>query len=192
MDRMVVFNVAWMKKYEGVTPNDVPVHGGAYVNLNGYGSEVYNFLPHNGKMYGFVEAGWKPILCRINITKLGASKHAQSVSNITVVWVARHRIKPETLVVGWYKNATVFRERQKAPLNSNRKLPDGRDAIYFVEADKCDCARIPFTNRDILVPRGVEGGLGQKNIWYLDSRLGKTFKTNLFAYISKNHNTFSV
>ncbi len=191
MERVVVFNIAWMKKYEGLTAHDVPVHGGAHIRGHGYGLDVYNFLPYRGKMYGFVEAGWKPKLCCINITRLGASKQAESVSDILVVWVARHCDKPQTLVVGWYNNATVYRERQQAPVGSNRKLPDGTDAPYFVEADRHNCARIPVANRGLEVPRGTKGALGQKNIWYLDSPLGKQFKSKLLEYVTRWHNTYA-
>jgi len=153
---------------------------------------VYNFLPYGEKILGFVEAGWKPTPRCINITKLGASKTAQSVSSVTVVWVARHISRTQTVVVGWYKNATVFNVRQVAPLNSNRMLPNGAVAEYFVEADKCDCARVPPGSRNITVPRGVKGGLGQKNIWYLSGSLGKGSETRLIAYIAANHSTFVV
>jgi len=187
MDRVVVFNIAWMKKYEGITLDDVPVHGGRYIKEHGYGSEVYNFRPCRGKMYGFVEAGWKPKPCCINITNLGASKGDSSVSGILVVWVAKRCVKHPTVVVGWYKNATVYRERQKPPEASNRKLPDGEDAPYFAEADEQNCTRIPAESRDLVVPRG-EGGIGQKNIWYLEGLRGEQFKSKLFDYIKKRGN----
>lgn len=192
MERVIVFNIAWMKNYQGITSDDKPVHGGAYIDEHEYGSEIYNFLPYREKMYGFVEAGWKPKPCCINIARLGASKQAKLVSNVLVVWVARHCNKRETVVVGWYKSATVYRQRQKAPRGSSRKLPDGGDAEYFVEADKHNCARIPADKRDLIVPRRKKGGLGQKNIWYLDSPLGKQFQSNLFAYIKRWHSTFAL
>ena len=185
MDRVVVFNIAWMKGYNGVAPDDVPIHGGKYVDDNLYGAEVYNFQPYRGKTYGFVEAGWKPRPCCINITKLGASRGDIAIPGILVIWVARHPYKPQTLVVGWYKRAIVYRERQEPPQGSTRKEPDGGDAPYFVEADERDCVLIPEDGRDLKVPRGVEGGLGQKNIWYLDSPLGAGFKSKILAYVRR-------
>lgn len=184
MSKVVFFNVAWMKEYKGVTSDDIPVHGGKYIENHGYGSEVYNFQPFRGRMYGFVEAGWKPKLRCIDITKLGASKWDQSVPGILVVWVARHPHSPRTLLVGWYKNATVYRERQKPPEGSNRKLPDGEDASYFAEADEQNCYLMPADRRDFSIPRGKEG-LGQKNIWYAHSRLGRKIRTEVLEYISK-------
>jgi hypothetical protein len=115
MDKMVFFNIAWMNEYKGITPNDRPVHGGKHVEDFLYGDEVYNFQAYRGKMYGFVEVGWKPKPRCINIAHFGASKREKSVSGVLVVWVARHPRKPHTLVVGWYKNATIYRQRQKPP-----------------------------------------------------------------------------
>jgi len=185
MGQMVFFNVAWMNYYKGVTPNDRPTHGGAFIPKYGYGFEVYNFLPHEGKMYGFVEAGCKPKLCRINITKLNASKKDSSVSDILVIWVARHPKEPSTLVVGWYKNATVYTDRQKSPANSTRRLPNGGNAPYFAIADKENCCLVPTDKRQCVIPRG-EGGLGQKNIWYATGSLGQKTKAKVLDYIN-NH-----
>ena len=61
-----------MKEYKGVSPEDRPMHGGSFIEYEGWGAEIFNFLPLNGMMYGFVEAGYKPKLCSININRLGA------------------------------------------------------------------------------------------------------------------------
>jgi hypothetical protein len=187
MDKIVFFNIAWMKYYRGVTLGDTPKHGGEYIEENGFGSEVYNFQPYNGKMYGFVEAGWNngQKLCNININMLGANSRDSRVSGILVVWVARHGDHPGTVVVGWYKNATIHRERQNAPEGSNRKLPDGGDAIYFAEADRHNCHLIPVSGRNFNIPRARSGqeGIGQKNIWYADSEFGKKVKSKVLENI---------
>lgn len=183
MDKMVFFNIAWMKKYRGITEDDRPVGGGLFVDEEGYGAEIYNFQPFRGRMYGFVEAGYEPRCC-IRIERLGASKRAQLIPGILVVWVARHPNKSQTLVVGWYKNATVYKERQKPPAGSNRKLPNGEDAPYFVEADEQNCKLIPESMRDCEIPRGEQGALGNKNIWYAESQLGAKVKAKVIEYIS--------
>ncbi len=186
MGKMVFFNIAWMSDYQGITINDIPKHGGTYINENKFGAEVYNFQPFNGKMYGFVEAGWKPTPRCINIAKnFGASKQAQSVDGVLVVWVARHPSEPKTLVVGWYKNATVYRGRQDAPLGSPRKLPDGTDAVYFAMANEKDCVLVPLSLRSCDIPRTEKkkSGLGQKNIWYAKDELGLKTKLRVLEYI---------
>ena len=192
MNRMVFFNIAWMKEYKGVSLNDIPVHGGSHIDENGYGDEVYNFQAYRGKMYGFVEAGWKPKPRCINIARLGARKQDESVSGVLVVWVARHCHGGGTLVVGWYKEATVYRERQKSPNGSNRKLPDGEDAIYFCETDEHNCYCIPPDSRDFPIPRQREGGFGRKNIWYAESEIGSKTKAEVLQYIRKWENLLRV
>jgi len=181
MSKVVFFNVTWMKWYKGVTPHDVPEHGGSYIENHGYGAEVFNFQPFKGWMYGFVEAGWRP-KCRIRIERLGALKRGQSVQGILVVWVARSPHTRCTQVVGWYKNATVYRERQKTPKGSNRILPNGDEVPYFAEADEHDCYLIPAGDRSFTIPRGGQG-LGQKNIWYAESQLGSKTKDLVIEYI---------
>jgi len=76
-------------------------------------------------------------------------------------------------------------ERQNAPSGSNRKLPDGEDAIYFAEADQQNCHLIPANARDFNIPRARRGqeGIGQKNIWYANGQFGKKVKTEILEYI---------
>ncbi len=182
MEKMVFFNIAWMEYYEGITPADRPLHGGGFVEDKGWGAEVYNFQPYGEKLYGFVEAGWQR-LCNIRIEKLGALRLAQSVPGVLIVWVAKHPDKAQTVVVGWYRNGTVYRKRQKPPAGSNRRLPDGEDAPYFAVADEAHCTRIPADMRDFAIPRGKDG-IGQNNIWYGDSMGGKKAKAKVLQYIS--------
>jgi hypothetical protein len=182
MDKMVFFNVAWMKRYQGLV-GDTAVNGGYFVNQYGFGVEMFNFQHFRDNIYGFVEAGWKPVPKCINITKLDARRTDQSVSDILVIWVARqpHREKTaKTLVVGWYENAKVFRERQTPPLGSHRTLPDNKDAPYFAEAQRQDCLLIPDSMRALQILRATEpgvgpykaGGIGQSNIWYAQDPYG--------------------
>ncbi len=112
-----------MERYQGIA-EDKAMHGGRYVEERGYGGEIFNFQPFGDKMYGFVEAGWNPLKC-INIARLGAPRSAPAISGILVIWVAKQSYGKKTLVVGWYKDATVYKERQKPPVGSNRKEPEG-------------------------------------------------------------------
>jgi len=197
MDKIVFFNIAWMKRYQRVQ-GDTPVGGGSYVQQHGFGAEIFNFQHFQNKMYGFVEAGWKPPKF-INITKLGAHRTAPWVSGALVIWVARHPRDKRTLVVGWYENATVYRDRQQPPVGSDRKQPDGQAAPYFVEADRQNCLLIPEDMRDFQVLRAVElrkakiapanlrhpGGIGQSNIYYAQDWYGNQIKPRVLEYVDK-------
>jgi 5-methylcytosine-specific restriction protein A len=192
MDKVVFFNVAWMKRYQGVV-GDTPMGGGSYPRQHGFGGEIFNFQHFRDRMYGFVEAGWKPEPKCINITKLGARRADQSVSGILVIWVARHPENKKTLVVGWYENAKVYRERQRPPANSQRKQPDGQDAPYFVEAERENCLLIPDSMRGLRILRATEpragaykaGGIGRSNIWYAQDPYGTQIKPQVLQYIAK-------
>ena len=131
----------------------------------GFCGEIYNFMEFEGKFYGFVEAGYRPHPCCINITRLGAPQVVLSVPGILVVWVARRTDAQRTVVVGWYNDATVYRARQPSPIGVNRILPNGEQAEYFVTAERQNCTLVSAWNRNMEIPRGSQG-LGQKNIWY--------------------------
>ena len=51
-DRFLVCNVGWMDEYDGLGKGD-SIHGGAgFVRKNKWGSEIYNFRVHKGRVYG--------------------------------------------------------------------------------------------------------------------------------------------
>ena len=58
MKKKILFcNVAWMKNYIGTSEDDRPINGGGYIDKEGTGGEVYNFLDDNGICHGFVMVG---------------------------------------------------------------------------------------------------------------------------------------
>ncbi|MDR2526783.1 MAG: hypothetical protein LBC92_02840 [Rickettsiales bacterium] len=83
--------------------------------------EIENFLPHyDGYVYGFVETKMKgdeshtrhecnKAVNSINIERMGASSDDNKIDNCLVVFVSLGT----AMVVGYYKDATVYRERQK-------------------------------------------------------------------------------
>jgi hypothetical protein len=196
VDKIVFFNIAWMKRYQGVA-DDTPVGGGSYVRQHGFGAEIFNFQHFRHRMCGFVEAGWTP-LRSVSITRLGARRTDQSVPGILVVWVARHRDYKKTVVVGWYEDARVYRDRQASPPGSHRQQPDGQDAPYFAEAEKDNCLLIPEDMRDFQILRGPEvqkakiapanlkdaGGIGQSNIYYGQDWYGDQINPRVFEYVT--------
>lgn len=163
--KVLFCNIAWMKYYEGVTAEDKPKNGGKYIKENEDGSECTNFVYDNGKCYGSVmtygnfafEEHYEDV-----------SKHAPYISNVLVVWVATHKTN-ETRIVGWYKNATVFRSEQireiYTVLNAN--------SYYNIVADAKDCYLLPEENRNFEIQRaakaGVGKGMGRSNFWYPES-----------------------
>ncbi|MBD2054613.1 hypothetical protein H6F88_00965 [Oculatella sp. FACHB-28] len=160
-----------MDYYQGVTGRDSLQKGGKFPNENEYGYEIFNFLPFNGHMYGYVQpSGAGDYFSRsINIDNLDASKQ-NSVDNVLSVWLASHPEKGGTCwVIGWYENSTVYRTYQHAPVNSDRSFRDSKSQFgYWVSAKEKDCVCLPIDKRTLQVPRG-KNGIGQSNVWYARS-----------------------
>ena len=105
---MLFCGIGWMKAYKGLRDDEIK-NGGAYVKKTGLGHECYNFLKSDGKRYyGYVEHN----RAEIHIERLGADKKAESIEGVTVVWFARSPAKGGLWIVGWYKNATVYRAKE--------------------------------------------------------------------------------
>jgi hypothetical protein len=101
-------NTGWMEHFQGNTATDTIKGGGSYVIKNGMGHEVCNFVPSGQTLFGFVQSKGEGM----NIARLGADKSTDQIDGITVVWTAK-RPNGHTVVVGWYRNATVFRQYQR-------------------------------------------------------------------------------
>jgi len=169
---MLFLRIGWMRFYEGLSGDDQIHGGGAFVRQQGYGHEMFNFLPLDGRVYGYVRptsggssdndfvdgAGIK--LERISAT----AKHNRDLNGVQVVWVSS---PPDggTFIVGWYRNATVYRAHQSPPSGSNRKYRD-EDFGYYVSAATDDSVLLEATARNFPIPYHQKGGIGQSNVWY--------------------------
>jgi 5-methylcytosine-specific restriction protein A len=144
MAALLFLNVGEMSKYEGLK-SDAITGGGKNVELHGYGGEILNFKKFRGRMYGYAHAPHDSI----NVQKLGAQKNEDHADGVLVIWVAKSHI------VGWYKNATVFRKVQAPPTNSARTYK-GHPIKYNATAKATDCTRIDRDERHFAVPRARE------------------------------------
>jgi hypothetical protein len=148
-------------------------------------------------MYGCVQPPGKknvPYNDRIiRIERLGTTPESSFVDAVLVGWAAR---KPEggTYVVGWYKNAIVFRKWQKPPQGSRREYR-GEPLGYYVRAAANDCILLPLDERILRVPRASDpenrgkGGIGQANLWYADSQKHNDLKfRHEFNQFIQDHN----
>lgn len=170
MDTKVLFcNIAWMKNYIGITDDDKPINGGAYIKKNQIGGEIYNFQDYNGKCYGYVMTYGNMAL--ENHFK-GVNKNNEYVDGVLVVWVATSE-KNETRIVGWYKNAMVYRSFQYQSLYSD----PNENLRYNILADAKDCFLLPVGERIFPIERaaqvGAGMGIGRSNIWYADSEFAR-------------------
>lgn len=164
--RVLVCRTAWMDFYRG-SKGDKASGGGAYVKEEGFGHELFNFLPGaDGRFRGYVRPpGQGPVRDQgINIGRLGAVRGADRIDGVTVFWVATHPALGGTRVVGWYDDATVFRAWRPSP--KKRVLPNGEDAGYMIEASTAKL--LPRDDRTFILPRATskQSGIGQSNVWY--------------------------
>ena len=178
MNKPIIFvRVADMKYYQGITENDIPYNGGAYVKETGIAHECHNFAPivEDGQEYEkcigfFMMMGGKGVE-QLHIEKIPgceSMKHEEKVEDVIVVFVSKSRCSKNMRVVGFYKNATVYRHRHIMTIENDYEQE------YLFEAKKEDCVVLPYTTRFSdsawYVPSSTskysDFGFGRANVWF--------------------------
>ena len=203
-------NISWMDSYLGETDEDIPQNGGSYVAKNKSCNESLNFLPiiatnDNETTEKLIllgsfetkstngETSNQTHIERINGCK--SLNHSNHADGVTVVWCATAP-SGGTYVVGWYKDATVYRYYQQMPIDED----DGYswDRWYNVSCDLEKAVLLPKKerfNEKWCVPRHnqknpVTFGFGQANLWYADGKDAKEFAekmiNNIESYCGEN------
>ena len=167
--KILFCNITYMNHYIGNIEKDKPKGGGSWVKKHKDAHEKWNFLNVDGQCYGFVQNMGD----QFHIERLeGVSKQDLMTENVTVVWCSRGS-KDETVIVGWYENATIYRHYQFSV-----GTPIGLDRCYFAVADAADCYLLPEDQRTYAIGRasawGKGYGFGESNFWYADSKIAKT------------------
>lgn len=182
--RLVICRVAYMKFYNGITADDIPINGGSYVTENNDAFEKYNFHRYDdGYCYGFIETKYKRghtadnnYARAIGIEQIDPLyKNESSIENVRVVMMAFSPSLKKNVVVGWYDNATVYR---------NRVIES--DKTYMLKCLAHDAHLIPDKERYFEVPRasGNEFGIGQSNFWYIQKfEAAREYEDKLTNYI---------
>lgn len=152
-----------MEQYQGLRSGDQITGGGAFVKKEGRGHEVCNFNHDKGILYGYVQTPGK----QIDIDRIGANSDEDSIDGVTVVWTAGPP-GGGTVIVGWYKDAIVFRNYQKFGKVPTAQSQNGIDG-YWIKAPFASATLLPVDARVFEIPRAVKGGIGQSNVWYADS-----------------------
>lgn len=154
--KILFANIGWMKFYQGNQDYDPIRRGGSHPAKRKH--EIYNFMPINGKYYGYVRSGG---VLNLQAIDQDCPDVADRLDGVLVVWVATHPKNGGRRIVGWYKNATVYRELRESK-NALRMSYD-----YNIRASVSNCTRVPSSNRDseMSVPHGP-GFFGRANIWY--------------------------
>ena len=190
--RILFCKISAMKFYKGVIPGkDEAFNGGSFVKEHGEGNEQYNFAPvisEDGQAYclGFVETkssskGKHNELHIENIQGCDLLKDDQEVDDVLVIWCATTMLN-ETSIVGWYQNATVFRNYQ------SMELDNGDIQDYNILAKKEDCVLLPEGKRhnhiwDAPVSRKRTYGFGQSLVWYAQEEKAQPYIKKLSEQI---------
>ncbi|EKO3534169.1 DUF3883 domain-containing protein [Vibrio fluvialis] len=185
--KYIFCNTGWMESYRGNRKTDQISGGGSYVTEEGVGHEVCNFHSYRGKVYGYVQPsrGQRSANAgRIkleNIVGSDGTKDDESIEGVLVIWTAS---RPEggTVVVGWYNNATVYREFQYFASVPELQSKNGLEG-YRIFARSVDAKLLPIDERIIQIPRKTAGSIGQSNVWYGDSEIGLNIASEVTALV---------
>lgn len=169
-------NVGWMKRYAGIDGDSIE-RGGDYNNYS-IGHEVCNFSNNRGYIYGYVQ----PVGETIKIEKLGAGKNDISISDVTVVWTAGPK-SGGTVVVGWYKKATVYRKLQSIEYPNALQTKNGITS-FMIKAPWKEAVLLPVDKRELIIPRAIKGGIGQSNVWFADKEESQEIVNRVLALIN--------
>lgn len=193
MQKVLFCKIASMKYYNGITEDDEPKNGGSFVTETGDAHEKYNFTPADLEEYnepvclGFFETkSNRGVLNQLHIEKIVgacADKHDDAEDGVLVVWCAT-RDKNMPRVVGWYKNATVYRDYRVCTFT------DGYEQYYNVIAKVKDCVLVPWTQRGLLeweapTAKKYGFGFGQSMQWYADEPEAQDYVRSLIEKIEK-------
>ena len=165
-----------MTWYQGHEEN---IHAGSFdfAKMYGFGFEMYNFLNIDGRYYGFVELSLRKGREKsIRLENLGASRSDSSLDGVLAVWTAPSRDGKGREVVGWYRNATLYRHviRPKGKVKRERlfthpNAEESQEIGYRIVADAEGSRLLHPDERVLRIPpygRGVKGVPGQSSIYY--------------------------
>lgn len=158
--KIIFCHISWMNSYKG-GKGDPASGGGKYIQEGNLGGERFNFLPYGGNMYGYIETQNNG---QVRIENIGAKKTDELIKDVLVVWTAPRPKTGGIYIVGWYKNATVYRNSQVL----NRKGTTSHHARYYVKTKSKDAVLLNADQRIFRIPRAPheKNGMGQNHVWY--------------------------
>ncbi len=198
--KILFCNIAFMKYYRGVMPGvDEPTNLCVRTKDMSQVQEQYNFsscfLEDKETCLGYFSAknsgGSKS--GQIHIEKIeGVSAADDRAENVLVVWCAKKEGNDNrTVVVGWYKNATVYRYYQEAIFGEG---DDEFHQLYNVVAEAENCVLLPvgersrYTRWNVPKKKGANGpafGFGPSTAWYAEEEKAQDFVRDLVKRIDE-------
>ena len=146
----VIFaRVGWMKWYRGPqTDDEKPIGGGSY-NKQELGHEAFNFLSLNGALLGYFQPQLrKGYPSRIALDRIKAGFTGDALHGVLAVFVATDPKEGGQRIVGWYRDATVYRDDQQSSAKERREFS------YFLKGQADKAVLIPEARRSFVIPGG--------------------------------------
>lgn len=170
--KILFCKIGWSSSYNGDI-SDKPINGGSY-NKTQIGHEIHNFKSFNGTYFGYVQST-KDV---IDVSKL-EDNSSEKVENVLVVWCATRKNQGGQVIVGWYKNAIVYREHQFVP-DEVMKERNLKDHNVFNILSNDNVILLPENERNFQIP------YKWRNVWYGD----ESFNEEVFNYINNYQQGF--
>ena len=197
MQKVLFARIGNMDYYQGAA-DERPIGGGKY-NEDNIGFEACNFLSVENYIYGYFQpGGYKPDGINygsINLQRIDpkVGKNETEVDDVLVIFFTTdpeleiNPIGPVTrsVIVGWYKNATVYREREYISRSGINSELDG----YFLKVKANDAFLLPKKNRAYRLGHSIhgekKGNPGQSNSFYLyeQDKILKNFNKDIYKWI---------
>ena len=100
-----------MLRYSGEQAGDAAPIGGGEYNLSHLGHERFNFKDIGGRLYGYFQSPSKST-GGLNLERIEPDVEGDDLDDVLVVFMAVHPSKRGQRIVGWWRNANVYREHQ--------------------------------------------------------------------------------
>jgi 5-methylcytosine-specific restriction protein A len=159
------------------------IGGGRYVEKEGYGHELFNFLNDKGKCYGHT-APWGSVkLDRISEKDISEDAFGKYLDGVLVVFTCEGK-NGGRVIAGFYQNARVYAKWVKDDRSS--RLYKGKPIKYNLICDSSDAVLISQGDRNFEIPRASSkgsGGYGRFNIWYADKDIEGAIRNGVLQYI---------
>lgn len=188
---LLVLRIGWMegkRAYQGYQGEGAIQRGGKFVEEHGVGMEMWNFREEGGRFYGYAKI---KNLAGVNLYRVVPDREWKiddELHNVDIVFISSSGQGSGQVVVGWYKNATVFHKKYRDRRGSQRR-GDWDKIMYLCKVPAKDGTLLDAPDRTFVVPMASEknpGFIGRSHVWYADSERKKVvdFKKKLRKYIS--------
>lgn len=167
---VLFLHIGWAREYRGAA-TDPPLGKFGFIQAGkDRGGETLNFKDFGGRYYGYAPHQ------AIDLRRLGASKGAEFIDHVLVVFTATNPDGSGRYVVGWYRDARVYAEMQSA-------RPDRTSPLFITEASAADSHLVRVDDRTFFIRSMAKGWPGVANAFYASENLSEQDIGTLLSYI---------